>query len=169
MPFFPLGPVILLSFVQPWIFYASLPSKLTFIIGNPIKVGDMVEDKPYEDFTHEELKETAEKIREIMQKELSSYKEKYGGKFYDIKGLLKAMWKSRRYFFRYFPAFWPFAMTYFDVNYNESEGSESLRFSLKKCIKTIWKHPVVLALYTPVLGWFFIWLYNRYQSKKQRR
>lgn len=167
MPFFPLGPVIFMAIFQPWIFYVSLPSKLTFIMGNPIKVYDMVEQKPYGDFSQKELKSTAEEIRQIMQNELSSYKEKYGKKFYDVRGLLKSMWKNRRYFFRYFPMFWPLVMTYFDVNYDEKMGEESLKFSFKKCLKTIIKRPIVLAMYLPVLGWLFIWLKSIRIMKKR--
>ena len=167
MPFFPLGPVIFLAVFQPWIFYVSLPSKLTFIMGSPIRVSEMVQDKPYEDFSQKELKITAARIREIMQKELNFYKGKYGKKFYGLTGLFKAMWENRRQFFRFFPAFWPLVMTYFDVNYNEKEGKKSLKFSIKKCLKTIFKRPVVLAMYLPVLGWLFIWLKTRRLMKKR--
>jgi 1-acyl-sn-glycerol-3-phosphate acyltransferase len=168
MPFFPLGPVIFLALFQPWIFYVSLPSKLTFVMGKPIKVYEMVENKPYEDFTQRELKLTAEEIRRKMQKELSFYKDRYGGKFYDVPGLLKSMWKNRRLFFRYFPAFWPLTMTYFDVNYDGKIGVESLKFSIKKCIKTILKRPVVLAMYLPVLGWIIIAVRNWYLMRRKK-
>jgi hypothetical protein len=77
------------------------------------------------------------------------------------------MWKNRRYFFRYFPMFWPLVMTYFDVNYDEKLGKDSLKFSFKKCIKTILKRPVVLAMYLPILGWLFIWLKTRSIMKKK--
>lgn len=127
----------------------------------------MVEEKRYEDFSQKELKLTAEEIQQIMQQELLNYKKKYGKKFYDIRGLFKAMWKNRRFFFRYFPMFWPLVMTYFDVNYDEKKGKESLKFSLKKCLKTIFKRPIVLAMYIPILGWLFIWLKTRSIMKKK--
>jgi len=167
MPFFPFGPVIFMAVFQPWIFYVSLPSKLTFVMGKPVRVSDMVENKPYEEFSQKELKLTAEKIQTIMQKELLDYKKKYGKKFYDIKGLLKSMWQNRRLFFRYFPMFWPLVMTYFEVNYDEKIGRDSLKFSFKKCVKTILKRPIVLAMYLPVLGWLFIWLKTRSIMKKR--
>ena len=47
-------------------------------------------------------------------------------------------------------------MTYFDVNYDASIGDESLRITLRKCLKTIIKRPWVLAMYLPILGWAFI-------------
>ncbi|MBQ5451442.1 MAG: hypothetical protein IIU03_09495 [Bacteroidales bacterium] len=167
MPFFPFGPVIFMAVFQPWIFYVSLPSKLTFVMGKSVRVSDMVENKPYEEFSQKELKLTAEKIQTIMQKELLDYKKKYGKKFYDIKGLLKSMWQNRRLFFRYFPMFWPLVMTYFEVNYDEKIGKDSLKFSFKKCVKTILKRPIVLAMYLPVLGWLFIWLKTRSIMKKR--
>ncbi|MEE3447848.1 MAG: hypothetical protein VZQ51_04460 [Bacteroidales bacterium] len=167
MPFFPFGPVIFMAVFQPWIFYVSLPSKLTFVMGKSVRVSDMVENKPYEEFSQKELKLTAEKIQTIMQKELLDYKKKYGKKFYDIKGLLKSMWQNRRLFFRYFPMFWPLVMTYFEVNYDEKIGKDSLKFSFKKCVKTILKRPIVLAMYMPVLGWLFIWLKTRSIMKKR--
>ena len=167
MPFFPFGPVIFMAVFQPWIFYVSLPSKLTFVMGKSVRVSDMVENKPYEEFSQKELKLTAEKIQTIMQKELLDYKKKYDKKFYDIRGLLKSMWQNRRLFFRYFPMFWPLVMTYFEVNYDEKIGKDSLKFSFKKCVKTILKRPIVLAMYLPVLGWLFIWLKTRSIMKKR--
>lgn len=136
-------------------------------MGKSVRVSDMVENKPYEEFSQKELKLTAEKIQTIMQKELLDYKKKYGKKFYDIKGLLKSMWQNRRLFFRYFPMFWPLVMTYFEVNYDEKIGKDSLKFSFKKCVKTILKRPIVLAMYLPVLGWLFIWLKTRSIMKKR--
>ena len=169
MPFFPLGPVIFLAIFQPWIFYVSLPSKLTFVMGKPIKVYDMVEKKSYEEYSQKDLKLVAEKIQEIMQKELLDYQKVYGKKFYDIKGLLKAMCKNFRFFFRFFPAFWPLVMTYFDVNFDSKNAKDSLKFSLKKCLKTIWKRPIVLAMYLPIFGWLIIWLRNAYLMKKREK
>ncbi len=78
------------------------------------------------------------------------------------------MWKNKRSFFRYFPAFWPLTMTYFDVNYKEQDGKGTIKFSLKNCFKTICKRPIVLAMYLPVLGWLFIAL-KSFITLRQRR
>ena len=155
MPFFPLGPLAFLAALQPWIFYISLPSRLTFVIGEPIHVYEMV-DKPYEQLTQKELKVLGEKIRQQWQQRLLDARKTYGKKYYDIRSLLKSMWKHKRYFFRYFPPFWPFVMTYFDVNYDEMLGDESLSITFRKCLKTIIKRPWVLAMYLPILGWVVI-------------
>ena len=69
MPFFPLGVLAFLAAFQPWIFYISLPSRLTFVIGEPIHVYEMV-DKPYEQLTQKELKVLGEKIRQQWQQQL---------------------------------------------------------------------------------------------------
>ncbi len=171
LPFFPFGPIIFLAIFQPWIFYISLPSRLTFVLGKRIKAYEMI-DKPYEDITQKDLKDIGEKIRQIMQRNLNEAVEKYGDKFYDIKGLIKAMWKNRKNFFRYFPAFWPCTMTYFDVNYSQEKGQESLKLTLNKCLKTIAKRPILLAMYLPILGWPIIALHNtiimRRRKKKQQ-
>ncbi|MCQ2252607.1 MAG: hypothetical protein MJZ61_04065, partial [Bacteroidales bacterium] len=121
MPFFPMGPIIFLAIFQPWIFYISLPSQLTFVMGDPIRVYDMV-DKPYDQLSQKELKQIGEKVRIKMQEQIDSAKIKYGKKFYNMRSLLKAAWQNKRYFFRYFPGFWPLVMTYFDVNYDERIG-----------------------------------------------
>lgn len=168
LPFFPMGPVIFLAIFQPWIFYISLPSRLTFVLGERIKAYEMI-DKPYEEITQKDLKILSEKIRQIMQQNLEESVEKYGKKYYDIKGLLKAMWKNRRYFFRYFPAFWPCVMTYFDVNYSEKIGEQSVKFSVKKCIKTLIKRPILLAMYLPILGWPIIALRSTIIMRKRRK
>mgnify|MGYP003316967842 CR=1 FL=1 len=157
MPFFPMGPIIFLAIFQPWIFYVALPSQINFVIGKPIKVYEMI-DKPLEELTQKDLKKVAEKVRSIMQENLLELQQQYSKHPYDIKGLLKAMWKNKRYFFRYFPAFWPLTMTYFDVNFTEKDNNDNngLKFSFFKCLKTIYKRPIVLAMYLPVLGWLFI-------------
>jgi 1-acyl-sn-glycerol-3-phosphate acyltransferase len=167
MPFFPLGVLACLAAFQPWIFYISLPSRLTFVIGEPIHVYEMV-DKPYEQLTQQELKVLGEKIRQQWQQQLLDARKTYGKKYYDIRSLLKAMWRHKRYFLRYFPPFWPFVMTYFDVNYDANIGDESLRITLRKCLKTIIKRPWVLAMYMPILGWVIIalrsWWKMRHRS-----
>ena len=167
MPFFPVGLLAFLAVFQPWIFYMSLPARLTFVIGEPIHVYEMV-DKPYEELTQKELKVLGEKIRQKWQQQLLAAKKTYGTKYYDIRTLLKAMWKHKRYFFRYFPPFWPFVMTYFDVNYDEKQGDESLKITLRKCLRTIIKRPWILAMYLPVLGWLFIALRSWRRVKKKK-
>ncbi|MBO4771490.1 MAG: hypothetical protein J5595_03005 [Bacteroidales bacterium] len=166
MPFFPVGLLAFLAAFQPWILYISLPSRLTFVIGEPIHVYEMV-DKPYEELTQMELKVLGEKIRQQWQQQLLDAKKTYGKKYYDIRSLLKSMWRHKRYFFRYFPPFWPFVMTYIDVNYDASKGDESLRITFRKCLRTIIKRPWVLAMYLPLLGWLFIAL-RSWRKMKQR-
>lgn len=171
LPFFPVGPVIFLAIFQPWIFYASLPSQLTFVLGERIKVYEMT-DKPYDQLSQKDLKIIGEKIRSKMQENITTLSQTYGQKYYNIRSLLKAMWKNKRNFFRYFPAFWPLTMTYFDVNYKEVDGKGFIKFSLWNCIKTICKRPIVLAMYLPVIGWIFIainsWLIMRRRKKQNK-
>lgn len=168
LPFFPFGPMIFLAIFQPWIFYVSLPSQLTFVLGERIKVYEMT-DKPYDQLSQKELKAIGEEIRVKMQKNLSDLSKVYGKKYYHIRSLIKQMWKHKRKFFRYFPAFWPLTMTYFEVNYKEENGRGSVKFSIFNCIKTIFKRPIVLAMYLPIIGWLFIalksWLILRRRKK----
>ncbi len=157
MPFFPMGPIVFLAALQPWIFYVSLPSRLTFVIGEPVRVYEMV-DKPYEQLSQKELKVVGEKVRQRMQVQLDEARRLYGDMYYDIRLLLKSMWKHKRHFLRWFPPFWPLVMTYFDVNYDSKVGDASLKVTLLKCLKTIVKRPWVLAMYLPVAGWIVIGL-----------
>ncbi|MBP5368247.1 MAG: hypothetical protein J6Z01_07340 [Bacteroidales bacterium] len=168
LPFFPLGPVIFLAIFQPWIFYASLPSQLTFVLGDRIKVYEMT-NKPYDELTQKDLKAIGETIRMQMQQKLTELSHQYGSKYYNLRSLLKAMWTNKRHFFRYFPAFWPLSMTYFDVNYKERDGKGTIKFSLKNCFKTIFKRPIVLAMYLPVLGWLFIALKSYFMLRRRRQ
>lgn len=166
LPFFPMGPIIFLAIFQPWIFYISLPSQLTFVIGEPIKVYDMV-DKPYDQLSQKELKEIGERVRVKMQHQLDNASHTYGKKYYNMRSLIKAAWKHKRYFLRYFPAFWPLVMTYFDVNYDEKQGDSSLKITLWKILKTLIKRPWVLAMYLPVLGWLIIGIRNWWVLRKR--
>ncbi|MCQ2973520.1 MAG: hypothetical protein MJ211_01770 [Bacteroidales bacterium] len=168
LPFFPFGPIIFLALFQPWIFYVSLPSQLTFVLGERIKVYELI-DKPYEDLTQKDLKILGEKLRVIMQQKLNEATEKYGKKYYDIKGLIKSMWKNKKHFFRYFPAFWPLTMTYFDENYKENNGKGEIKFSIFNCLKTIIKRPIILAMYLPIIGWIIIGLKSWWTLKKRNK
>lgn len=165
MPFFPLGLLAFAAAFQPWIFYISLPSRLTFVIGEPIRVYEFI-DKPYDQLTQKELKEVGEKIRQQMQQQLLDAKRTYGKKYYDIRSLLKAMWRHKRYFMRYFPPFWPFVMTYFDVNYDSNQGDSSLKITFRKCLKTIVRRPWVLAMYLPIVGWGIIALRSWWKMRR---
>ena len=168
LPFFPIGPVIFLAVFQPWIFYASLPSQLTFVLGDRIKAYEMT-DKPYDQLTQKDLKAIGETIRDKMQQRLTELSHQYGSKYYNLRSLIKAMWTNKRLFFRYFPAFWPFTMTYFDVNYKEYDGKGTIKFSLINCFKTIIKRPIVLAMYLPILGWVFIALKSFLMLRRRKR
>lgn len=143
-----------------------MPSQLTFVIGEPIKVYDMV-DKPYDQLTQKELKEIGERVRVKMQHQLDNASHTYGKKYYNMRSLIKAAWKHKRYFLRYFPAFWPLVMTYFDVNYDEKQGDSSLKITLWKILKTLIKRPWVLAMYLPVLGWLIIGIRNWWVLRKR--
>ena len=95
-----------------------------------------------------------EKLRqELLERKIKEANEIYGKKHYNIPTLLKAMRKNWKKFFIWWPPFWPFAITYFDVNYDEKVGDASIKFSLWKLIKTLFKRPRVISLFIPVWGW----------------
>ncbi len=153
LPFLPLGPIHICSFIfAPWLVYATAPAQINFIMGKPVKLSELV-NKPYEELKKEELLELSEKIRASLEQQIKEANEVYGKKHYNIPTLLKAMRKNWKKFFIWWPPFWPFAITYFDVNYDEKVGDASIKFSLWKLIKTLFKRPRVISLFIPVWGW----------------
>lgn len=162
MPFFPFGLIIFLAVLQPWIFYCCLPAKLIFVRGERIRAYDMI-DKPYEEITQKDLKALGERVRVIMQHNLDECVKKYGQIHYNLKALVKAAWRNRKNFFRFFPPTWCLAMWGFDDNYKSDNKKSGSIFKLK----TLFKHPIILAMYLPVLGWLFIGLKSRYILRKR--
>ncbi len=169
LPYLPLGPIHICSyFFAPWMFYFSAPTQINFVMGEPIRPYEII-TKPYEEIKKEEFLELSEQIRQKFQAQILEARNTYGKKPFNIGSLIKAMFRNWKTFFIWWPFCWPFAITYFDVNYDEKIGDASVKFSLWKLIKTLWKRPRVIGLFIPLWGWFVMLGKTIWQVKIQKK
>ncbi|GIV39181.1 MAG: hypothetical protein KatS3mg033_0981 [Thermonema sp.] len=153
IPFLPLGFITPFILLFPWIFYMAFPARLTFIKGKRIKPYEMT-DKPYEEMTYEDFRAIADKIRDMMQKELNEAVKKYGQKPYDWKSFFKAQWKWIRYFPYTLPIGWPLLFAEWErVRIKKGDRKSKLKLGFLSTLRILFKNPKVIAYYLPLIGW----------------
>jgi 1-acyl-sn-glycerol-3-phosphate acyltransferase len=111
VPFLPL-PLGLAAIVFPWIWYLAFPARLVFVIGEPIDAAALLRDEGIRSLDRPDraqLCRAAERVRLQMQRALDGYVEQYGGRPYDIRSLVPALWRARRELHRATPLGWPVA------------------------------------------------------------
>lgn len=163
IPFLPIAFHTLLVLLQPWLFYYALPARMTYVRGKRIKPSELIK-KPFEEVTIQELKELNEKVREIMQIEIDEAVKAYGQKPYDWKSFFKNFGKKMKYFPYFLPFGWPMLFSEFEKQKVEKKGHKKpFKVGFKLFFRTIWKNPIVLCYYIPILGWIPLLLkgYNK--------
>lgn len=169
VPFMAIGlPTLFLIF--PWAFYLAFPANMHFVKGTRISPWQWT-DKDYEDLTELEIATIRDKVKEQMQQDLDKAVAQYGKKPYAIKGLLQKMWQHRRYFPYNLPIFWPFLFHEF-----ERQWVQERKFETKEKVNVpthwgsfwllLWRNPIVLAYFLPIIGWFILIPYGKRKWKK---
>lgn len=166
MPFLPKGITTILAILQPWFFYVAFPAKLTFIKGERIKFSDLT-NKEYNEISHAEFKQIAEKVRLKMQEHINQTKTKYGKRPYKIGELLKKMLLNIKYFYKYLIPFWPIVFTDFDDRFSKNQDLTNYKVNIFKIIAAFFKNPILVLFYIPVLGWIPIF-YICYKEKNKK-
>lgn len=168
IPFLPVGITTLLAVFQPWFFYFSFPAKMTYVMGSRIKAYELT-DKPYEEISHGEFKKISRKVKKIMQEELNEAVKKYGKKPYKFGELFKVQLKNIRHFHKFFFPFWILNIHEFDYQYLKSKKKgEKLKYKdgFWRMLSILFKRPITIAFYVPVLGWIPI-LYKTFSDHKK--
>lgn len=145
IPFLPL-PAALLGIVFPFAWYFSLPARFTYVLGDPIDTRSLVAatgDRPIE-LSRENARKVANRVRDIMQKQLTDLVARYGTKPYDIGNFIKKMIQLRGKALRTLPIGWPFAMVGFARDLERGPAKNATQRFLRD-----WD---VLGFYLP-LGW----------------
>lgn len=109
VPFLPL-PIGALAVVFPWMWYLSFPAQLTFVVGDPIDVAQMARQEGITDLAErdrERLSRVAKRIRLHMQAELDLHATEYGRRPWDVRSLVRELWKARRRLLMILPLGWP--------------------------------------------------------------
>jgi len=154
IPFLPLTLLLLLVLVQPWAFYLGLPAQLTYVMGTRIRPSELT-PKKHDELTRDEYLALSEQVRQQMQAELDAAVAAYGQQPYQWRQLWQRMKENRRYFPFFLPFAWPAAFTEFERRYVQ-RGERGFKLNLDKpgaFWKLLWRNPLVLAYFIPLLGW----------------
>ncbi len=164
IPFLPVGFMTLLIPFQPWLFYFGFPANLTYVLGKRIKPYEMI-DKPLGKITEQDIYRITEAVKQQMQKELTEAVKTYGKKPYHLKSLVSGCSKNIRRFPFFTPCFWPSLFQEFDRLYDQKSAFK-LRLGFMSGIKSLFKNPINIAFFLPVLGWIPIMLRGLRNFKK---
>ena len=154
IPFLPLTLLLLLVLVQPWAFYLALPAQLSFVMGTRIRPTDLT-TKKHDELTRDEYLALSEQIRQRMQAELDAAVRAHGQHPYRWRELWQRIKENRRYFPFFLPFAWPAMFTEFERRYVQ-RGERDFAMHLDRpgaFWKMLWRNPLVLAYFIPLLGW----------------
>ena len=153
VPFLPIGLMTLLIPLQPWIFYMGFPAKLTYVLGETIKPYEMT-DKPIDQLSYEELVEIKEKVRTIMQQQLTKARAMYGSKPYKLKEFFNITFKNLRKLPYSMPFGWPLLFQHFIDEWGKNKLiNKPLKLGFLSSLKILIRSPKQLFFYLPIIGW----------------
>ena len=121
IPFIPVGPSLGLVLFQPWMLYFALPAQLTFVRGTPFKAYEMVDGRDLEDVSEEEILSIRDALARLLQEVIDESVEMYGGKPFDLLGLLKTWKENSNKWHLFMPPFWP-ALFWENDRFNEEHA-----------------------------------------------
>lgn len=154
IPFIPLGPIILLLLLQPWIFYMAFPAQLTFVLGQRLRPYEMTDKAPAQ-LTRADYQALSERVRQQMQTELDAAVAQHGRRPYRWRELWQRIRENRRSFPFFLPWAWPALFQEFEQQYVR-EGRRNVRLALHKpgaWLRMVWRNPFTLSFFIPILGW----------------
>jgi 1-acyl-sn-glycerol-3-phosphate acyltransferase len=154
IPFLPITILLLLVLVQPWAFYLALPAQLTYVMGTRIRPSELT-SKKHDELTRDEYLAISEQIRQQMQTELDAAVAAHGQHPYEWQQLWQRIKENWRFFPFFLPFAWPAAFTEFERRYVKN-GERNFRMQLDQpgaFWKILWRNPLVLAYFIPLLGW----------------
>ncbi|MEM6264164.1 MAG: 1-acyl-sn-glycerol-3-phosphate acyltransferase [Bacteroidota bacterium] len=153
IPFMPIGFLTFAMIFQPWIYYAALPAKLTYVRGKRYKPCDMT-DIPWDEITLEEITRIRDEIQAGMQQELDEAVRQYGQSPFNLKELLPLLLKNWRQLPYTIPVGWPALFTEYDRRYaKEGELPTRITRGWFKFWQIVFKNPIVIAYFIPIFGW----------------
>ncbi len=154
VPYLPVALQTPLLLIQPWLFYYALPAKLVYVEGRTFDPTEMTGGKAYEDLDPFDVARVRDKIQELMQEDLNAAVEAHGKHPYRLGELFKNIIKHWRTLPYWTPIGWPAVFTEFDRRF-EAEGHETKDITKGwfRFWKIIWKNPIVLAYFIPIVGW----------------
>lgn len=158
VPYIPIGFLLLLVPIFPWLWYYACPAKMTYVRGTRISPYQWI-DKPYEEMTDADIAMIRDKIHASAQKDLDEAVAKYGNHPFQLKELFSKMWNNMNYFPFYLPFAWPFlfneANRLYEKQKKEGKPVEDLDIYLGwgALLKMMIMNPITICYFIPILGW----------------
>lgn len=153
IPYLPVALQTPLLLVQPWLFYYAFPAKLTYILGNRYKPYEMVGNKDWEDITEDEFRSIRDQVQQDMQNQLERGVAEYGKKPYRWREVLRNLLRHGRDLPYWTPIGWPALFTEFDRRSRTGESPKGVIRGWFQFWRIVFKNPIVIAYFIPVLGW----------------
>jgi 1-acyl-sn-glycerol-3-phosphate acyltransferase len=148
IPFFPF-PIVFLALLFPFIFYFGFPCNMVFRVGRPVSIRKLIEEaggNPLEP-SREVAQAVAEKVRQLMQVQLSDAVAEFGAEPYKWSEWWNAMKTVPGSRLAAFPTGWPYLFLRHERDLQRKPPRNSLHAFLRD-----WD---ILLFYIP-LGWIFI-------------
>ncbi len=160
LPFIPVGWALPVLILQPWLFYYSLPTKMTFVRGEPL-LPENLTNKKFDEITEKEFEDIRDRVQGELQVKLLSDVDKYGRKPIHWKAYFKKLFKNEDGIATSLPFLWPYLFADFEEQWLEfSKTGKKIHIGkgFRWFLKVFCKKPSILFYYIPVIGWLpIIW------------
>ena len=154
IPFLPISVLTILILVQPWMFYYAWPARLTYLLGKRYSPADMAGGRALEDLSPEEIAGIRDQVQAAMQAELDEGVRKYGKHPYQWGDFFRSLIKNWRELPYGIPPGWPDLFPKYDRRYyKDKELPTRITRGWFTFWKIVWRNPIILAYFIPVLGW----------------
>ncbi|MEZ4774900.1 MAG: 1-acyl-sn-glycerol-3-phosphate acyltransferase [Bacteroidia bacterium] len=154
IPFLPVAFITPLLVVQPWLFYYAWPAKLTYVKGNRYSPWKMAGNRDIGEVSNEEILQIRDTIQADMQVKLDESVSLFGKKPYQWKELGKNLIRHWRRLPYWIPPGWPALFSEYDRRYyKDKELPSRITSGWFRFWYIVWKNPIVLAYFLPVVGW----------------
>lgn len=172
VPFFPLG-LLTIFLIFPFAFYLAFPCKMTFVMGQRMRPYEWT-DKPYHELSEDEIEAIRDRVRDLMQADLDKAVAEYGKKPFQVGEFLREMWKNLSYFPYNTPLGWGFAFHEFERQWYWEGGKEGkkevkLYTGWGAIFRFLWRNPITIAYFIPILGWVALVMHGNRKWKKARK
>ncbi len=154
VPYLPVALQTPLLLIQPWTFYYAFPAKLTYIRGKHYRPYEMAGSKAWEDVTEADILRVRDEVQAGMQAELTEAVEVYGKRPFHMREFMQSVWKNWRELPYWTPMGWPALFAEYERRYNhDKELPSHITRGWFRFWRIVWKNPITLAYFIPVLGW----------------
>ena len=166
IPFLPISFVLLLLPFQPWLFFFAFPARLTYVLGERIKVYEMI-DKPYSEVTEEDIKMLRNQVRAAMQKDLDKAVTEYGKEPFKPWELIKNNLKDLRHIVFSFSPGWALLFMEHERLYKKRGDHKVAQMNLNYLSfwRVLFYNPFLICYFIPILGWIPILIKGYWGNK----